>query len=127
VIRDSVETFRLAGRRVIRFAVLYAALAVIVNVLAYAGLAAFRSGAADPTEVSTQASVLLVAIVGGFLALVSIVGMLISGIVWLVSAHQVRPGGPGLVGYGSLVLSISLVISAYVVPERLTSTVDVHG
>jgi hypothetical protein len=61
----AAETFALAGRRVVRFGVVYAVVVALVSGLGLAGYAAVRSGIADPTAVGTQASVLLVGMISG--------------------------------------------------------------
>lgn len=62
---QAADTFSLATRRVVRFGVIYAVVVTAVGALSVAGYAAIRSGAADPTEVGTQASVLIVGAVTG--------------------------------------------------------------
>jgi hypothetical protein len=121
VINNSADTFSLASRRVIRFSVTFAVLVVIANGLALAGVTAFKSGAADPTSVGSQASVAVIGVVLGFVTLVCVFGLLISAVVWIISAHLSRPSGPSFVGYGSLILCIVLIVLAYVVPQRLST------
>jgi hypothetical protein len=115
----SAETFALADRRVVRFGVVYAVLVVIADVLA---VVALRSGATDVRELDSQASVLaassilLISTVLGLAALVCVIGLLISTVVWIVSAHRLTSAGPGLVGYGALAAGVLLIASAYVLP-----------
>jgi hypothetical protein len=115
------ETFAVAGRRVIRFAAGYAVVDVAVSALAVAGYAAIRSGAADPTSIGTQASVALGTTVTGLVGLVCVIGLLLSTIVWIVSAHRLRPAGPGVLGYVAMTLSLVLIGLAYVLPPLVTS------
>jgi magnesium-transporting ATPase (P-type) len=115
------ETFAVASRRVIRFAIGYTVVAVAVSALALAGYAAIRSGAADPTSIGTQASVALGTTVTGLIALVCVIGLLVSVIVWIVSAHRLRPEGPGVLGYVAMTLTLVLLGLAYVVPPRVPS------
>jgi hypothetical protein len=116
---DVAETFAVAGRRVIRFGVVYALVVIAVAALGLAGYAAIRSGAADPTSVGTQASVLLGTTITGLVGLVCVLGLLISVIVWIVSAHKLRPAGPGILGYVAMTISLLLVGLAYVIPPRV--------
>jgi apolipoprotein N-acyltransferase len=117
------ETFGVASRRVIRFGVVYALVVFAVAALGLAGYAAISSGAADPTSVGTQASVLLGSAVTGLVGLVCAIGLVISTIVWIVSAHRVRPEGPGVIGYVAMTVCLLLVGLAYVVPAQM-ATVD---
>jgi hypothetical protein len=119
----AAETFLLAARRVIRFGVVYAAVVVITGLLAIAGYSAVRSGAADPAAVGTRASVLIVGLVAGSVVLICVLGLLISTVVWIVSAHRLRSAGPGPVGYGALAGCLVLIVLAYVLSGRV-STVD---
>jgi hypothetical protein len=116
-----METFGLAGRRVIRFGVVYAFVVVVTSALGLAGYSAIRSGAADPTAFGTQASVLIGAAVTGLVALVCILGLAISAVVWIVSAHRLRAAGPGFPGYASAALGLILTVLAYVVPAGVPS------
>ncbi|MFY1693468.1 hypothetical protein [Plantactinospora sp. WMMB782] len=113
----SADTFSLASRRVVRFSVVYAVVVATVNALGAAGFATIRGGAAQPTELNGSA--LIVAAFGGLVALVCLLGLLISTVVWIVSAHRLTPAGPGLAGYGGLVLCLLLVASAFVLPLRM--------
>jgi hypothetical protein len=115
------ETFALASRRVVRFGAVYAVVVGAVSALGLAGYAAISSGAADPTSVGTQASVLIGTAVTGFVGLVCVIGLMVSTIVWLVSAHRLRPSGPGVVGYLAMAFCLVLVALAYVVPARVAS------
>lgn len=111
----------MASRRVIRFAIAYTVVAVAVSALALAGYAAIRSGAADPTSIGTQASVVVGSTLTGLVALVCVIGLVVSAIVWIVSAHRLRPEGPGVVGYVTMALSLVLLGLAYVVPPLVSS------
>jgi hypothetical protein len=115
------DTFGLAGRRVVRFGVVYAATVAILNVLALAGYAAIRGGAADPAQVGTQASVLLGGLVVGLILLICGLSLLISTVVWIVSAHRLRPAGPGLTGYGGLAVCVLLTALGSVLPGQVSS------
>ncbi len=116
---EAAGTFALAGRRVVRFGVVYAVVVALAAALGFAGYTAIRNGLADPSDVSTQASVLLVGAIAGLVGLVCVLGLLISAVVWVVGAHRLTAGGPGVAGYGSLVLCLLLIGSAYVLPRRV--------
>ncbi|MGK5683026.1 hypothetical protein [Actinoplanes sp. URMC 104] len=116
---DTSETFALASRRVMRFGAAYAIAVVVVNALALAGLTAVSNGAVDPTAVGTQASVLIGGAVAGTVTLVCVICLLISTVVWLVSAHRLSAAGPGPIGYGALAAGVVLTVLAYVVPGRM--------
>jgi hypothetical protein len=118
---EAEETFAVASRRVIRFGAVYALVVIAVAALGLAGYAAIRSGAADPTSVGTQASVLLGTTITGLIGLVCVIGLLVSTIVWIVSAHRLRPAGPGVLGYVAMTVCLLLVGLAYVVPEHVSS------
>lgn len=113
----------MASRRVIRFAAGYAFVVVAVAALGLAGYAAIRSGAADPVSVGTQVSVVLGTTLTGLVGLVCVIGLLISAIVWIVSAHGLRPAGPGVLGYVLMSTSLLLIGLAYVLPS-LVPTVN---
>jgi hypothetical protein len=115
----SVETFAQAGQRVIRFAVIFAIVVLAMTGLAVAGLTAIRGGAVDPSAVGTQAGFALTTMVLGFIGWIGILGLLVSTIVWIVSAHRLRPGGPGAIGYGALVGFAVLIGLSYVLPSRM--------
>ena len=119
MLSPSAETFSLASRRVVRFGVLYAVVVAIVGALSLGGYAAIRSGAADPADLSTQASVLIVGMIAGLVGLVCVIGLLISAVVWVVSVHRLTAAGPGLTGYGGLVGGVLLIALAYVLPSRV--------
>jgi hypothetical protein len=123
---DLAATFTLAGRRVVRFSVAYALIVVLASLLGLAGYTAIRSGAADPAAVGTQASVLIGGAVAGLVSLVCVVGLLISAVVWLVSAHRLLDAGPGLAGYGGLAACAVLIALAYALPTRM-ATVGAAG
>jgi hypothetical protein len=113
--------FALASRRVIRFGVVYALVVVAVAALGLAGYAAISSGAADPTSVGTQASVLLGTTITGLIGLVCVIGLLVSVVVWIVSVHRLRPAGPGIPGYVAMTISLLLVGLAYVIPSHVAT------
>jgi hypothetical protein len=115
------EAFAVASRRVIRFGAVYAFVVVATAALGFAGYAAISSGAADPTSVGTQASVLLGATVTGLVDLVCIIGLVVSTIVWIVSAHKLRPVGPGVVGYLGMALFLVVIGLSYTLPSRVPS------
>jgi drug/metabolite transporter (DMT)-like permease len=116
---ELADTYALASRRVVRFGVLYAVVVAVVGALGFAGYTAIGSGAADPTAVSTQASVLLFGAITGLVGLVCVVVLLISTVVWIVSVHRITRSGPGVVGYNCLSLCVLLIALAYVVPRRV--------
>ncbi|XVV17353.1 hypothetical protein ACQP2X_24140 [Actinoplanes sp. CA-131856] len=111
-----MSTFALAGRRVVLFAAVYAALVVIVQAVS---LTVVTAGATDPTSVATTASVLLVGSLGGLIGVVCVLVLLISVTVWVIAAHRLAPAGPGPVGYGGLALTLVLIGLALVVPARM--------
>ncbi|GIE91829.1 hypothetical protein [Actinoplanes regularis] len=104
-----LETFALASRRMIRFSAGYLVVSVLTTVLILAGVAALRSGAADPLSVGTQASFAITNLVLGSAMLICVLGLLVSTIVWVVSAHRATPTGPGATGYGGLLLAVPLI------------------
>ena len=118
----AAETFALADRRVVRFGVAYAVLVAIADVLGYA---AIRGGVTAPRELDSQASVVatstivIVSTTLGLVALACVIGLLVSTVVWIVSAHRLTRGGPGLAGYGGLLLGVLLIASAYVLPGQV--------
>ncbi|GAA4599230.1 hypothetical protein BJY16_003001 [Actinoplanes octamycinicus] len=105
-----LETFALATRRVIRFSVGYLVVSMLTTVLVLAGVAALRDGAADPLSVGTRATVAISSLILGSAVLVCVIGLLISTIVWVVSAHRVTPTGPGITGYGGLLAAVLLIL-----------------
>lgn len=113
------ETFAVAGRRVVRFGVVYALVVVAISALGLAGYAAISSGAADPSALGTQASVALGSVITGLVGLVCVIGLIVSTIVWIVSAHRLRPVGPGVAGYVAMTVCLLLIGLAYVLPGRL--------
>ena len=115
----AAETFALASRRVVRFGVVYALLVALTSGLGLAGYTAIRSGAADPAELSTQATVLIAGMVAGLVGLVCVIVLLISTAVWIVSAHRLTAAGPGVAGYGGLVVCFLLIALAYLLPGRV--------
>jgi len=115
----SVDTFALASRRVVRFGVVYAVVVAMAGALSFGGYTAISSGAADPANLGTQASVLIGTMVAGLVGLVCVIGLLISTVVWLVSVHRLRAGGPGLIGYGGLAGAVLLIAVAYLLPGRM--------
>ncbi|BCJ40242.1 hypothetical protein GCM10010168_31000 [Actinoplanes ianthinogenes] len=104
-----LETFSLATRRVIRFSVAYLVVSVLTTVLILAGVAALRSGVADPLSLGTRASFAIIDLVLGSALVICVVGLLVSTIVWAVSAHRAVPGGPGAAGYGGLLAAAVLI------------------
>lgn len=121
VINNSAETFSLASRRLIRYSEAYAVLVVIVNGLGLFGLTEFTSGAGNPTLMSSQTTLAVIGTVAGFASLVCAFGLLISTVVWIISAHKERPSGPSFAGYGALVVCIALIAFAYVFPEDVST------
>ncbi|MEU8816997.1 hypothetical protein [Actinoplanes sp. NPDC048796] len=115
-----MNTFALAGRRVVLFAAVYAGLAVIVRAVT---LAVVTGGATDPTSVTAQASVLLVGGLAGLIGLLCALVLLISVTVWAVAAHRLTPSGPGVPGYGAVALAAVLIALAYVLPARVPTVV----
>jgi hypothetical protein len=112
----NLETFSLATRRVIRFSIAFLVISLLAALLVVAGVTALQTGAADPNSVGTQASVLLGVMILGLATWVCIIGLLISTIVWIVSAHRVSPTGPGLAGYGGLFLTCLMISLSYLLP-----------
>ncbi|SDT79221.1 hypothetical protein [Actinoplanes derwentensis] len=109
-----LDTFALATRRVIRFSMGYLVVALLTTGLTLAGVLALKSGAADPLSVGTRAGFLLGGLVAGLAILVCVIGLLVSTVVWIVSAHKVTPTGPGAVGYGGLLLAVLLMTLGHV-------------
>ncbi len=108
-----LETFALATRRVIRFSVGYLVVSALTTVLVLAGVAALRSGAADPLSLGTRATFAISDLILGSAMLVCVIGLLISTIVWVVSAHKATPAGPGASGYGGLLLALLLIVLSH--------------
>lgn len=102
------ETFALATRRVIRFSIGYLVAVLMAAGLNLAGVTALRSGAVDPLSPGTRAWYLLGSLAIGLVMTVCVIGLLVSAVVWIISAHQVTPSGPGAVGYGGLALAVLL-------------------
>ncbi|MEV0901882.1 hypothetical protein [Actinoplanes sp. NPDC049802] len=111
-----LETFATAGRRVIRFAVIYMVCAVATTVLAVAGAQALVDGATDPDGVGAMGFLVILAMIGGFVALVCLIGLVVSTVVWIISAHRVTDAGPGVAGYTSLFLALLMITLSYVLP-----------
>lgn len=109
----NLEQFSLATRRVIRFSVAFLVVSVVAAGLVLVGVAALESGAADPSSVGTRASYLIVGMVVGLVTWACVIGLVVSTIVWIVSAHRVSPTGPGLAGYGGLFVALLLVALSY--------------
>ncbi|GAA0423320.1 hypothetical protein Aca07nite_23410 [Actinoplanes capillaceus] len=109
-----LETFAVASRRVIRFAVTYIIVAVATAVLASVGADALVRGATDPTGVGPMGFMVVFAMIAGFLALVCLIGLVVCTIVWIVSAHRVTDAGPGIAGYSALFLTLALITASYV-------------
>ncbi|HEY0536564.1 MAG TPA: hypothetical protein VGD29_33680 [Actinoplanes sp.] len=105
----------------IRFGAVYAFVVVATAALGLAGYAAIHSGAADPASVGTQASVLLGATITGLVDLVCRMVLIVSTIVWIVSAHRLRPAGPGILGYLAMTAFLLLVGLTYLLPVRVSS------
>jgi hypothetical protein len=112
----SVETFAEADRRVIRFSVIFAVVILAVVGLSYARLTAIRD---DSPSVETQAGFALSTMVLGFIGWVGILGLLVSTIVWIISAHRLTPRGPGAIGYGALAGATALFTLSYVLPSQI--------
>jgi hypothetical protein len=51
---QAADTFSLASRRVVRFAVVYSVVVAVVSGLGFAGYAAVGSGATDPTALARR-------------------------------------------------------------------------
>lgn len=112
----NLETFSLATRRVIRFSVAFLIISVLAAVLVVTGVSVLRSGAVDPMSSGTRASFLLTGLAVGLVTWVCVIGLLVSTIVWIVSAHRVSPTGPGAAGYGGLFVTLMLITMSYVLP-----------
>jgi hypothetical protein len=110
----AVETFGEASRRVIRFAVTFAVVVLAVVAVSYARLTAIRGD-----SVETRAGFALTTLALGFIGWVGILGMLVSTVVWIVSAHRLTRRGPGVVGYGALAGFLVLFSLSYLLPSRL--------
>ncbi|GIE77584.1 hypothetical protein Aph02nite_35340 [Actinoplanes philippinensis] len=115
----NLETFSLATRRVIRFSVGFLVIVLLTTALVLAGASAIQSGAADPNSPGTQAGLTLGLTTLGLLTMVCLVGLVISTVVWIVSAHKVSPSGPGAVGYGGLFATLLLISLSYIVPMTI--------
>ncbi|GLY01258.1 hypothetical protein [Actinoplanes sp. NBRC 101535] len=113
------DTFHLAGRRVITFGTTFIVLGVLASVLGYAAMVALREPQ-SPTGPNIPAIAAAVAAFLGLAVLFCVVGLFISVIVWLVNAHRLRAAGPGLAGYAILVAGVALMVTSYLVPDRLT-------
>lgn len=109
-----LETFALATRRAIRFSVAYLLVSLIATVLTMAGVLALRSGATNPLSPGTYAGFLLGGMAVGLATLICVLGLLVSVVVWIISAHRVTPAGPGAAGYGGLFLTVLLMALSYV-------------
>jgi hypothetical protein len=109
-----VETFGEASRRVIRFAVVFAVVVLAVVGVSYARLTALQSDSVEAT-----AGFAVTTLVLGFIGWVGILGLLISTIVWIVSAHRLTPHGPGAIGYSALVGFMALFALSYALPLHL--------
>jgi hypothetical protein len=109
----NLETFAVATRRVIRFSVGYLLVSLLTAVLLAAGVLALNSGAADPMSPGTAVSYLVGSMILGTATLICVLGLLISTIVWIISAHRVSPAGPGITGYGGLLLTVLLIALSY--------------
>jgi hypothetical protein len=112
----NLETFGLATRRVIRFSIAFLVIALLSAGLVLAGVNAIQSGAADPNSPGTQATLVLGILILGLVTWVCIIGLLISTLVWIVSAHKVSPTGPGAAGYGGLFVTLLLISLSYLLP-----------
>ncbi|SNY45591.1 hypothetical protein [Paractinoplanes atraurantiacus] len=117
-----MSTFALAGRRVVLFAAVYAALVVIVQAV---NLTVVTAGATDPTSVTTTASVLLVSSLAGLIGVVCVLVLFISVTVWTIAAHRLSASGPGFLGYAALVLTTVLIALAYVLPTRMPTVATI--
>ncbi|HWS33003.1 MAG TPA: hypothetical protein VN408_09705 [Actinoplanes sp.] len=113
------ETFALATRRVIRFSIGYLVAVLLSAGLGLAGVAALRSGAIDPLSPGTRAWYLLGGLVIGLIMAICVIGLLVSTVVWIISAHQVTPSGPGAAGYGGLALAVLLAAGGVVFDSAL--------
>jgi hypothetical protein len=107
--QGNLETFSLATRRVIRFSIVYLVFAALATATVLAVADGLRRGAVDPTVSGTEATLTLGLLIANLVLFVCIVGLVVSAIVWIVSAHRVRPTGPGAAGYGGLFLAVVLI------------------
>ncbi|GIE33095.1 hypothetical protein Ait01nite_061400 [Actinoplanes italicus] len=105
----NLETFSLATRRVIRFGAVYLVVVALVTALLLSVADRLASGAVDPTVSGTEAWLTLSLLIVNLVLFVCIVGLVVSTIVWIVSAHRVRPTGPGAAGYAGLFLAVVLI------------------
>ncbi|GAA4928271.1 hypothetical protein [Actinoplanes utahensis] len=105
----NLEQFALATRRVIRFSIGF----LLVSLAAALFVVAVLGSGADPATPGTQSGVLIGMMALGLVTWVCVIGLLISTIVWIISAHRVSPSGPGLAGYGGLFVTLLLISLSY--------------
>ncbi|BEL12400.1 hypothetical protein Q0Z83_105910 [Actinoplanes sichuanensis] len=117
--QGNLETFGLATRRVIRFSIGFLVIVLITAGFVLAGTNAVQRGTVDLSYPGTQAGLVLAMSALGLLTWVCLVGLLISTIVWIVSAHKVSPTGPGAAGYGGLFATLMLFSLSYLLPLTL--------
>ncbi|MEU4164680.1 hypothetical protein [Actinoplanes sp. NPDC026670] len=115
----NLETFGLATRRVIRFSVGFLVIVLLTAGFVLVGVNAVSRGTVDLSYPGTQAGLVLAMSALGLLTWVCLVGLLISAIVWIVSAHKVSPTGPGATGYGGLFAILLLISLSYLLPVTL--------
>ncbi|GIE95319.1 hypothetical protein [Paractinoplanes rishiriensis] len=119
----AAQVFAQSSSRVIRSGAVYAVLVAAGTALGLAGYTAIRSGAADPAELSTQATVVIVGLVAGFIGLICLLVLLISTVTWVISAHRLAGGGPGPAGYGGVAAFVLLTGLSYVLPGAVPGLV----
>ena len=124
--QGNLETFSLATRRVIRFGVVYLVVVTLATALLLTVARRLADGAVDPTVAGTEAWLTISLLIVNLVLFVCIVGLVVSTIVWIVSAHRVRPTGPGGAGYAGLFLAVVLialpnVLALPAVPEAAMS------
>ncbi|WP_328460341.1 hypothetical protein OHA21_29565 [Actinoplanes sp. NBC_00393] len=118
---DSDGMFALASRRVIRFGVVFVVAVAVANALGLAALSAARTGI-NQNEVAASAYYAVGSSFLGLIGLVCVFGLVVCTIVWIISAHRVTRAGPGLAGYSGVVLSLALIVLAYLAPQWASTT-----
>jgi hypothetical protein len=119
----AAQVFALSSRRVIRFGSVYAFLVAAGTALGLAGYSAIRSGAADPAAFGTQATVAVAGLIAGLIGLACLIGLLVSTVIWIISAHRLAAGGPGPAGYGGVAAFAVLSGLSYALPAAVPSLI----
>ncbi|GAA1597451.1 hypothetical protein [Actinoplanes couchii] len=111
----ALETYAQATRRVIRFSIGYLLAVLLTAGLTLAGAMMLRAGTVDPLSPGTRAGFVLGGMVAGLLVTISVIGLVVSTIVWIISAHRVTPAGPGAAGYTGLFVAVASATAGFVV------------